>query len=72
MEIKIDKDVPIPELPSLYPFSSMEVGDSFFAPGKTNKQMQNAASNYRKRGMKFVTRQVTENSVEGTRIWRTE
>lgn len=72
MEFKIDKDVPMPEVTGTYPFAQMEVGDSFFVPGRTPKQMQNAAANHRKKGKKFKAMQVTEKGVEGTRIWRIE
>jgi len=72
MTFKIDKDVPIPQVLGQYPFEQMEIGDSFFAAGHTTNQIQNAASNHRKKGKKFRSRRVTENGVEGTRIWRIE
>jgi hypothetical protein len=71
-DIKIDKNVPIPETSgagALYPFAEMEVGDSFYVEGKTTAQLQNSASHWRKRkGWKFRTR--TED--KGARIWRVE
>lgn len=68
-EFKIEKNVPLPGVAATYPFEQMEVGDSFFAEGKTANQLQNAASHWRKRkGWKFATR--TEEG--GARIWRTE
>lgn len=68
--IKIDKGVPVPEkMGNKYPFSEMEVGDSFYVDGATPNQLQNAASYWRKKaGYKFVARR--EN--EGARIWRIE
>lgn len=73
-EFKIDKGIPIPETTTgtKYPFSAMAVGDSFFAPGRTSRQLQNVTSTYRKRGMKFKAVQQEENGVKGTRIWRIE
>jgi hypothetical protein len=70
-DIKIEKNVPMPEArgETIYPFSDMEVGDSFFVPGRTPNQMQNSASHWRKKnGWKFTT--AREN--DGTRIWRKE
>jgi len=70
-DFKIDRDVPMPERVSKYPFGDMEVGDSFFAPGKTTRQLQNAASHHRKNGMAFRSLSDTdENGTEGARIWR--
>jgi len=72
MNIKIDKNVPIPETAgngAVYPFAEMEVGDSFYVEGKTSNQLQNAASHWRKRkGWKFATR----TKEGGARIWRVE
>lgn len=74
MPIEIEKGVPIPDSAqrSRYPFAQMEVGDSFFAPGRTTKQMQNAASTHRKKGKKFRAMKEFVDGVEGTRIWRVE
>lgn len=70
--IKIDKDIPLPKPKVKWPLGEMEVGNSFFAPDKNSRQMQNAASNYRRKGMKFSCEERTENEVKGTRVWRTE
>lgn len=69
----IDKNVEMPSGKTEWPFKDMEVGDSFFAPGKNTRQLQNASSHYRKiAGMKFRAAAVTEDGVEGARIWRIE
>lgn len=75
MTIKIDKDVPMPanagSKSHVYPFQNMEVGDSFFAAGKTGDQLTNAAAHYRKRNSwGFSCRNTVENEVKGARIWR--
>jgi len=80
MEIKIDKNVPMPVMQgreSKYPFSEMEVGDSFFVAGMTSNQMNNASSHYRKKhGWSFICRNVEFYdegpgiNVKGARIWR--
>lgn len=71
--IKIDKNKPMPETRLTYPFRSMEVGDSFFVPGKTTRAMAGAVAGARKRlGLKFAARTITENRVTGVRIWRVE
>lgn len=71
--LKIDKGVPMPkpaktERPAKYPFSVMEVGDSFLVEGKTATafaaQLQRAGRDY---GRKFALRTVDG----GIRVWRT-
>ena len=69
-EFKIDKDVPIPEGAGKksykYPFSEMEVGDSFFTDVLREK-LYPAASYYGKRnGKKFSIRKMEG----GYRVWR--
>lgn len=77
-DIKIDTDVPFPEerggtAPALYPFEKMEVGHSFFAPGKKRSQMDNAAGHWRKKkGWRFMIRETEENGIKGARVWRKE
>lgn len=74
--IKIDKGVPIPPHGNAgskkYPILSMEVGDSFFAPGKkptANMAMSKARKTL---GYRFSQRAVVENGVAGVRVWRVE
>lgn len=73
MEIKIEKNVPIPKpngsgRPAKYPWKSMEVGDSFFVNGgtKTTTLSNSAAYQRALTGRKFAVR--TEG--EGVRVWR--
>ena len=57
-----------------YPFNRLNVGDSFVFPVSTDEdreaiqnRLQSAAANWgRSRGMRFVTRRVTQ----GIRVWR--
>jgi hypothetical protein len=54
---------------SPYPWKTMGVGDSFFAPGRDSLPTSNwglALGN----GAKFTTRSVTEHGVSGSRCWR--
>lgn len=68
--LKIDKNVPLPPIQTIkYPFPFMEVGDSFFAPGKDSSFFGTYVTKYP--GRKFTTRVVTEKLVKGVRIWRT-
>ena len=74
--INVDKGVPIPEAATgrKYPFDQLQVGDSFFAPGKTQSHMNNCAGNYRKSmpHVKFTMRNVKDETghVIGARVWR--
>lgn len=74
----VEKGVPIPSRrnigrPSIYPWASMQVGDSFFAPiGKGKAGVAKGSYNAQKlHGIKLTTRSVTENGRAGVRIWRT-
>lgn len=75
-EIKIDNNVPIPANAgrrgkgSMYPFSEMEVGDSFFVSRPQKTMTGSVSSAARKNSAKYTTRSVTENGVSGTRVWR--
>lgn len=70
-EIKIDKGVPCPSRRNrIWPFPEMEIGDSFFAPGKSGANLHVASRSAP--SFKFTTRTVTENGVKGTRVWRVE
>jgi len=67
---KIDKNIPIPEIENkikgfrkrIYPFKEMEIGDSFFVPGKTN--LSSVGSSFykyiQKTGRKYITRRLVE------------
>jgi len=78
-EITIDKDIPIPTKMQLgrrskYPFDIMDVGDSFFVPGRDGKSFGGTVTAARKRytDMSFEMRTVKEDGVVGVRVWRTE
>lgn len=69
--IQIDKNVPMTGktgAPSKYPYAVMEIGDSFFVPGKKGVgQVFNPATVSPK---KFTGRVCAESGVSGVRIWR--
>ena len=73
-EYKIEKDVPTPPANrSKYPWRKMAVGDSFFAPAALQRVIGSNASRVGKKlGRKYVTRVMTENGIEGVRVWRVE
>lgn len=69
----VEDGVPIPDKrqpgrPSKYPFDTMEIGQSFFAPGIKVRKVGNAARHYRPK--RFRCRTVVENGIRGTRCWR--
>ena len=69
MAIQIDKNIPMPDSRMRkYPWSSMAVGDSFFAPGRSATTMGGNASSVRRLypERKFACRGVDG----GTRVWR--
>jgi hypothetical protein len=75
--ITIDKDKPMPNgfgVRGKYPFAELDVGHSFFVPGKTTSGISSSVANARTRmpGRKFVTNTVTENGVTGVRVWRVQ
>tara|TARA_R100000149_G_scaffold60384_2_gene29560 strand:- start:102 stop:365 length:264 start_codon:yes stop_codon:yes gene_type:complete len=87
MEIKIDKNVPVPigsdrrSGSRKYPLSEMNVGDSFFLPmeeGDNIKRMGNRMSQARQtyqkshEGVRFTQRIWQEDEVIGLRVWRVE
>ena len=72
-EIKIDKNVPLPKLRSplnKYPWADMQVGDSFFIPQDPATVRASLYSCTKWARIKIATRRVTENGVEGIRVWR--
>lgn len=71
MTIKIDPGVPLTTSGTRrrYPFRDMAVGDSFFVPGMTCRDMRGALSRAkRETGWRFATRRVDN----GLRIWKIE
>ena len=65
---KIEKNIPEPARTdnSKYPFLIMEIGDSFFHPGESQKLSGAANQCFRRTGRKFTVRKV----VGGARCWR--
>lgn len=74
MTIQIDKGVPLPKrrLPSepMYPWRSMEIGDSFFVEKRGASMTKQALAAGKASNRKFITRSVEENGVTGIRVWR--
>lgn len=75
--ILIQKVVPIPapaRRRHSLPFIQMGVGDSFFVAGnaKDHRRVRANMSNFMRLnpGWKFATRSLSENGVEGVRVWR--
>ncbi|MFA5941377.1 MAG: hypothetical protein WC809_18650 [Sinimarinibacterium sp.] len=79
MTIKIENGVPIPTRieAAVYPFASMEIGDSFSVPTtedlpaeKLRQRLSANGANFAKRhlGVRFTTR--VENNGGSVRIWR--
>ena len=69
-KFKIEKGVPKP-FPGrrLLPWREMEIGDSFFVPGKTTT-LASVANRYYAPN-RYESHTVTENGVKGCRVWRT-
>ncbi len=71
-EFSIEKNIPV-ETRRKYPFSMMEIGDSFFAPSKVSnpRTIRASISSYaRRHGVKFQTREYIEGTIKGLRVWR--
>jgi len=65
---KIEKNIPLPRnktKPNKYPFSDMEIGDSFYTEGAS--VMSAACIHAKRKGGKFLCRK----QGNGTRVWRT-
>jgi len=80
MAIQIEKDIPVPHgrggqgvrSEELKAMLSMNVGESFFAPGKRSKLSSKVQSATRIANRVFTTRTREENGVQGARVWRIE
>lgn len=72
---KIDKNIPLPTgvnggKESKYPFTQMEVGDSFLAPEEQRNAVRSMATYHtRKNKMRFVVRK-DEKEANHVRVWR--
>ena len=81
MSYKVESGVPIP-MPKpkakarKYPLREMLIGDSFFVPASTLKSPSSAyaslGSHARQAGIKVSIRRLTEDGVDGFRVWRVE
>ena len=85
MVIQIDKNIPVPAETEVwgntrYPWLEMDIGDSFFqAPFENEdqtvcrKRMMAARANRRRsHGENYVIAYVTENGIDGVRMWKTK
>jgi len=81
MSFEIEDGIEIPDrdtIQSSYPFDKLEVGQSFFVPGKTAQQMSAAKAHWRKKFPdrqwvnKKSTKEINGEVVEGVRVWRSE
>ena len=85
MVVKIDKNIPVPAETELrgntkYPWLEMGIGDSFFqSPDGSEDQkacrtrMVGARTNRRREhGEDYVIACVTENGIDGVRVWKTK
>ena len=84
LNIKIEKNIPIPERHQLEGITTalkkMEIGDSFFLPGVNQNAITNRTSQLRRQANfqnhKFVTEHREEEiegvKTAGVRVWRTE
>lgn len=70
MIYEIDNNIPIPKPAHVYPFSAMEIGDSFLVSEPAEKQAARMACFHysKKHGTKYCTKM----EKESLRIWRTE
>lgn len=73
-EFEIESGIPIPERKkrqSKYPFSRLEVGDSFFVPGKTALNFARMAyANSKKAGIRCRVWDDEKDGVTGVRVGR--
>jgi len=74
-EIKIEKGIPVPPKGAAnkkYPFSEMEVGDSFFAPNIRQALVTGSFGPHEAKGWKFTCRTIKDEAgvLQGVRVWR--
>ena len=83
--VTVEKNIPIPEESeswgnTKYPWLEMGIGDSFFQsphgsedPKACRRRMVGARANRRKiHGENYVVSYVTENGIDGVRMWKTK
>ena len=78
MTYEIEDGVPLPDgegrggRPTIYPLADLEVGQSFFAAGKSTSNLSSAwnTPGVKRLGREFTSQSTVENGVEGVRVWR--
>lgn len=67
-EFPVERGVPVPKTRTLrrYPFSLLDVGDSFFVPGGNVLHMRSCAGWHQRKGKRFTVRAADG----GARVWR--
>lgn len=72
MSVFIEKGIPLPtrQVSRKYPFSEMEVGDSFFVTDASVVLLHTHARRHSPK--RFTCRTTVEDDVKGVRIWRIE
>ena len=75
--IPVQSGIPIPDdvrtRASIYPWTTMADGDSFFLPGKSKKSFTSTAAAAGKRhGFRSRVADAQEGGVTGCRVWRVE
>lgn len=73
--INIEKNIPIPSYKTKnlkIDFNELDINDSFFISGATSKSsVVSSARQYgKKTKKKFLSRVISENGINGVRIWR--
>ena len=67
INLEVEKSVPLPAGKKRYPYSSMDIGDSFFVDSGKLQVVCNANYRASKRlGMQFIARK----EAQGVRVWR--
>lgn len=74
-EFQIDTDIPMPTVTrsrqSKYPWGKLEVGNSFFIKGRKPQSISTTRRYAQKKyNAQYTAQLVTENEVQGTRVWR--
>jgi hypothetical protein len=70
----VSTNIPVPGcntsgMKAMYPWATMPVGGSFFAPGVRSMSTTHAQKRH---GRKFTASHRVESGVAGVRVWRTE
>jgi hypothetical protein len=75
-EFKIDRGMPAPPpnrgRRNKYPTDELDVGDSFFVPGKVHSQLSGVKANAKRKGINLVLRRDKVDGIVGVRVFRVE